>query len=332
VRFAVLGAGAIGAYLGAKLAQGGSDVVLIARGANLDALHARGVRVISAEGEVTVRAAATDQLEAVRDADVVIVALKAYSLPLIAPSLGALLSPGTATIWAQNGIPWWYFQRGGGPLEGLALESVDPGGAIAASIPIDSVIGAVIYIAAELEGPGVVRFVEGRRLTLGRPDGTRGELSTAISDAFQAGGLRAPVVEDLRAEIWLKLLGNATFNPISALTGATLGELGELADLRTLLLETFRELADVAQKLGLALPVSLERRLEAGIAVGGHKTSMLQDLEAGKPLEYECMTTAVIEIARHLDVDVTRIEVLNACVALLDRRTQQQGRAPSPST
>jgi 2-dehydropantoate 2-reductase len=150
---------------------------------------------------VTVRAAAADQLEAVRDADVVIVALITHSLPLIAPSLGALLSPGAATKWAQNGIPWWYFRRGGGPLRGLALESVDPGGAIAASIPIDSVIGAVIYIAAELEGPGVVRFVEGRRLTLGRPDGTRGELSTAISDAFQAGGLsagrRGPARRDL---------------------------------------------------------------------------------------------------------------------------------------
>jgi 2-dehydropantoate 2-reductase len=336
MRVAVLGAGAIGAYLGARLAEGGAEVVLIARGEQLAALRAHGVRIASDEGEAAVRAEATDRLEAVADADVVIVALKAYSLPAIAPRLGALLSQGTATVWAQNGIPWWYFHGHDGPLGGLCLESVDPGGVIAASIPPESAIGCVVYVAAELERPGLVRLVEGRRVSLGEPAGGVSPRCEAISAALQAGGLRAPVVENLRAEVWLKLLGNATFNPISALTGATLAELGELAEVRKLLLECFREIADLAEALGLALPISLERRLEAGIAVGDHKTSMLQDLEAGKPLvqdleagkplEHACMTGALIEIARHVGVGVPRIEALGACVALLDSHARGAGR------
>jgi 2-dehydropantoate 2-reductase len=330
MRVAVLGAGAIGAFLGARLAQGGCNVVLIARGEQLDALRAHGVRVVSDDGDVLVRTTATDELEAVRDADAVIVALKAYSLPAIAPRLGALLAPGTPTVWAQNGIPWWYFQGHGGSLDGLCLESVDPGGVIAASIPPGSAIGAVVYIAAELERPGVVRLVEGRRISLGQPDRSSGDRAAAVSEALAAGGLRAPVAEDLRPEIWLKLLGNATFNPISALTGATLAQLGELADMRALLLETFREIAGIARALGLELPVSLERRLEAGIAVGNHRTSMLQDLEAGKPLEHACMTGALVEIARRLGVDAPRVETLAACVALLDRRAQRNGCRSGP--
>jgi len=321
MRFAVLGAGAIGAYVGARLAEGGADVVLIARGEHLAAMARDGVRVIGDDaGERAVPVTVTAALDAVADADVVIVALKAYSLPAIAPRLGALLRPGAATVWAQNGIPWWYFQHLGPPLGGLALESVDPGGAIAASVPPESVVGAVVYIAADLEGPGVVRFVEGRRLTLGEPDGVRSERAVAISEALAAGGLRAPVSGDLRAEIWLKLLGNATFNPISALTGATLGQLGERDDMRALLLECFGEIAAVARAVGVALPIALERRLEAGVAVGDHKTSMLQDLEAGKPLEHACMTGAVIEIAHVLGVDVPRMEALGACVGMVDAR------------
>jgi 2-dehydropantoate 2-reductase len=326
MRFAVLGAGAIGAFVGARLAEGGADVVLIARGEHLDAMRRDGVRLIADGAERAVMVPATDALEAITDADVVIVALKAYSLPAIASRVGTLLRPGATTVWAQNGIPWWYFHRHGPPLDGYALESVDPGGVIAASVSVESVVGAVVYIAAELERPGVVRFVEGRRMTLGEPDGSRSARAGAISDALQAGGVRAPVAEDLRAEIWLKLLGNATFNPISALTGATLGQLGERADVRALLLECFGEIAAVAEALGVALPISLERRLEAGVAVGDHKTSMLQDLEAGKPLEHQCMTGAVIEIARALGVDVPRIEALGACVALLDARAR---RAPA---
>ena len=321
MRFAVLGAGAIGAFVGARLAEGGADVVLIARGEHLDAMRRDGVRLIADGGERAVAVPATDALEAIADADVVIVALKAYSLPAIAPRLGALLRKDAATVWAQNGIPWWYFQCHGPPLDGHTLESVDPGGVIAASVPAESVVGAVVYIAAELERPGVVRFVEGRRLTLGEPDGSASARAGAISDALQAGGLRAPVTEDLRSEIWLKLLGSATFNPISALTGATLGQLGALPEMLGVLRAIMEECTGVAEALGATLRISVDRRLEAGIEVGDHKTSMLQDLEAGKPLELDCITGAVIEIADRLGIAVPHTRTVHACAKLLDLRT-----------
>jgi 2-dehydropantoate 2-reductase len=318
MRFAVVGAGAIGAYLGARLVEGGSDVVLIARGEHLAAMRRDGLRVRSERGDIAVAVEASDDMAAIAGADVVIVALKAYSIPSIAPALGAVLEPGAATIWAQNGIPWWYFRDHGGPLDGLTLESVDPGGVIAAAIPAGSAIGTVVYCSAEIVEPGVVRHVEGTRFTLGEPDGTLSERCQAISEALRAGGLRAPVVENVRAEIWLKVFGNATFNPVSALTGATLRQFGDLQEMRTLMLEAFGEIAAVARTLGAEPAVSLERRLEGAIEVGDHKTSMLQDLEAGKPLEYECMTGAIIEIARRLEIEVPRVEAIHACVALLD--------------
>ena len=324
MRFAVVGAGAIGAYVGAKLIEGGSDVVLIARGEHLAAMRRNGLKVLSERGDVSVAVEASDDLAAIGGADAVIVALKAYSIPAIAPSLGGVLAPGAATIWAQNGIPWWYFRDHGGPLDGVALESVDPGGVIAAAIPPGSAIGTVVYCSAEIVAPGVIRHVEGTRFTLGEPDGTVSERCEAISEAFRAGGLRAPVVESVRTEIWLKLFGNATFNPVSALTGATLRQFGDLAEMRTLMLEAFAEIATIARALGAEPAVSLERRLEGAIEVGDHKTSMLQDLDAGKPLEYQCMTGAIIEIARRLEIEVPRVEAIHACVALLDHRVREQ--------
>lgn len=327
MKFAVLGAGAIGAYVGAKLVQGGSEVVMIARGEQLAALRTRGVRVIEGDATFSVAVEATDDLQAVERADVVLVTLKAYSLADVVPPLAAAMRPGTATVWAQNGIPWWYFHRHGGPLDGLALDTVDPGGLIASLISPDSAVGSVVYCAAELLEPGVVRHVEGTRFSLGEPDGTRSARCSSISEAFRAGGLRAPVVENLRAEIWLKLLGNATFNPVSALTRSTLGQLGEVPDMQAVLLGAFREIAAVATALGVTIAVSLERRLAAGIAVGDHKTSMLQDLEAGKRLEFACMTGAVVEIAQRLDIEVPRIETLNAAVALLDSLQKHKQRA-----
>lgn len=320
MKFAVVGAGAIGAYVGAKLVQGGSEVLMIARGDQLSALRAGGVRLLEGDTTVAVRVEATDDIDAVAGADAVIVTLKAYSLREVVPRLAAAISPGVGTVWAQNGIPWWYFHRHGGALDGLRLDSVDPEGVIAAAISPDSAIGSVVYCAAEMVEPGLVRHVEGTRFSLGEPNRTLTARCASISEALRAGGLRAPVVEDLRAEIWLKLLGNATFNPISALTGATLGEFGDVPDMRALLLGAFREIAEVAAALDVKLTVSLERRLEAGIAVGDHKTSMLQDLEAGKRLEFACMTGAILEIARRLDIDVPRVETLNACIELLDAR------------
>ena len=315
----MLGAGAIGAYVGAALARGGADVTLIARGAQLAALERDGVHVLSARGDFHAHPAATGELDAVGEADVVFVALKAYSLPAIAPRLGAALRPGAVTIWAQNGLPWWFFQSFPGPLAGETVESVDPGGAIAAAIPRASVLGTVVYCATEVVEPGVIRHVEGTRFTLGEPDGTQSARAGRISEAFAAGGLKAPVDARLREQIWLKLLGNVAFNPITALTGATLGQLGEIDDVRAVIMAIFRECTAIAERLGIEVPVSLERRLEAGIAVGDHKSSMLQDLEAGKPLEHACMTGAMVELARRLEVPVPHTATVDACVRLLDR-------------
>jgi 2-dehydropantoate 2-reductase len=236
--------------------------------------------------------------------------------------LGRLLAPGAAAIWAQNGIPWWYFQSlpptaGAAGLTGL--ESVDPGGVIAASISPDCNIGCVVYCSTEIVEPGVIRHVEGTRFSIGEPDGSDSPRVREISRAFAAGGLRAPVDPRLRDQIWLKLVGNVAFNPITALTGATLGQLGTLPAMHDLLRALFAESAAVAARLGVTFPVSLDRRLEAGIEVGDHKTSMLQDLEAGKRLELDCMTGAIVELAARLGVDVPHTSTVHACVQLLDR-------------
>jgi 2-dehydropantoate 2-reductase len=330
VRFAVLGAGAVGGYVGAALARAGADVTLIARGAHLAAMRQNGVRVLSPRGDFAAHPPATDDLGAVADADVVFVALKAYSLPEIAPRLGELLAPGSAAIWAQNGIPWWYFQSLPGPaLAGPALpgplaglESVDPGGIIAKSIAPEHNVGCVVYCSTEIIEPGVIRHIEGTRFALGEPDGALTPRCAQISDALKAAGLKAPVEPRLRDQIWLKLIGNVAFNPVTALTRATLGELGTTPEMVELLKAVFAECAAVAERLGITFPVSLDRRLEAGIAVGDHKTSMLQDLEAGKQLEIGCMTGAVTELASRLGVVVPRIQAIHACATLLDQLNQ----------
>jgi 2-dehydropantoate 2-reductase len=324
VRFAVLGAGAIGGYVGAALARGGADVTLIARGPHLQAMQEHGVRVLSPRGNFDARPAATGDLAAIGGADVVFVALKAYSLTEVAPRIGPLLAPGAAVIWAQNGIPWWYFQSLNGPLAGTSLQSVDPGGVIAGAIGPEHNIGCVVYCSTEIVAPGVIRHTEGTRFSIGEPDGSMTERCQRISAAFTAGGLKAPVDPRLRDQIWLKLVGNVAFNPITALTGATLGELGTLPEMTDLLRAILAECAEVAGRLGITFPVSLDRRLAAGIAVGNHKTSTLQDLEAGKQLEIDCMTGAVAELAGLLGIEIPHVRTVHACARLLgqlaDRR------------
>ena len=228
MKFAVLGAGAIGAYVGAALARGGADVTLIARGPHLAAMQERGVQVRSPRGDFTAHPEATSDLAALSDADVVFVALKAYSLPEIAGELGKLLAPHAAVVWAQNGIPWWYFQSLPEPPGGPVLQSVDPAGAISGAIRPEHNVGCVVYCSTEIIEPGVIRHIEGTRFAIGEPDGSDSERCQEISAAFKAGGLRAPVESKLRDQIWLKLVGNVAFNPITALTGATLGQLGDL--------------------------------------------------------------------------------------------------------
>jgi len=330
VKFAVLGAGAIGAYLGAALARGGSEVMLIARGAHLKALQEHGVRVLSPRGDFHVHPPATDDIGAVADADNVFLAVKAYNLPEIAPRLGDALAPGTAVIPAQNGIPWWYFQHHPGPFADTVLESVDPGGTIARSIEPERIVGFVIYCSTEIVEPGVIRHVEGTRFAIGELDGTSSERCRRISEALVAGGLKCPVEQRLRDHIWLKLIGNVAFNPVTALTRVTLGELGALPEMAELLQAIFQECAAVGAALGVEFPVSLERRLEAGIAVGDHKTSMLQDLEAGKPLEIDCMSGAVIELADRLGIPVPHTRAVHACTKLLDLVSQRSERWREP--
>jgi 2-dehydropantoate 2-reductase len=317
VKFAVLGAGAIGAYAGAALARGGSDVTLIARGPHLRAMQDSGVQVRSPRGDFAARPAATDDLGVIAEADVVIVALKAYSLTEVAPRIGPLLKPGSSVIWAQNGIPWWYFQGLEGPLAGTTLQSVDPGGVIAGAIGPEHHVGCVVYCSTEIIEPGVIRHTEGTRFSLGEPDGSVSERCRGIAAEFTAAGLKAPVDPRLRDQIWLKLIGNVAFNPISALTGATLGQLGTLPEMMDLLRAIFAECAAVADQLGVTFPVSLDRRLAAGIAVGDHKPSTRQDLEAGKRLEIDCMTGAVAELAGLLGIDVPHIATVHACAKLL---------------
>jgi 2-dehydropantoate 2-reductase len=327
MRFVVVGAGAIGAYVGASLARGGVDVVLVARGAHLEAMQQRGVRVVSPRGDFEVHPVATDELSVVADADVVFLGLKAHSIPGLAPQLGKLLRPDTTLISAQNGIPWWYFQSEGGPLDGLTLESVDPGGIVTNSIPHEAIVGCVVFASTEIAEPGVIRHVEGTRFSLGEPSRETSPRCERISAAFKAGGLKAPIDRNLRDEIWLKLLGNATFNPISVLTGSTLGELGESPAMLELLTAAFEEIASVARRLGIEFRVPLERRLEAGIEVGDHKTSMLQDYEAGKRLEHACLTGAIIELAGQLDVPVPHVQTLHACIDHVDRLLAESASA-----
>jgi 2-dehydropantoate 2-reductase len=321
VKVAVLGAGAIGSYVGAALARGGAEVALIARGPHLAALREHGVTVHSPRGDFHADVQATEDPSEVGPVDVVFLGLKAYSYASAGPLLAPLLHDRTAVVAGQNGVPWWYFHRHGGPYDGRRIEAVDPGGATTAAIDPARAIGCVVYCSTELEAPGVVLHGEGTRFTLGEPDGSLSDRCAEISAAFRAGGLKAPVDARLRDQIWLKLLGNVAFNPITALTGATLGQLADLEEMRDLLRAIFAECAEIATTLGVELPVSLERRLEAGFEVGDHKTSMLQDLEAGKPLELDCMTGAVVELARRLEIAVPHTETVHACTRLLDHLT-----------
>jgi 2-dehydropantoate 2-reductase len=317
MKLAILGAGAIGGFLGARLAQAGADVVLIARGPHLQAMRERGIRLIEPDADTIVRVEATDDLGAVRGADAVFVTLKAHSLPAIAGSLAANLGEGTAVVSAQNGIPWWYFQRHGGEMEDLHLETVDPGGVVARAIDPRRVIGSVVYPAASLDGPGVIRHVEGERLSLGELDGARTDRCAALSRLLASAGIKAPVQARIRQELWVKLIGNAVFNPLSALTRATLSEMAESPVVAPIVRAAMEEAEAVAARLGIEIPVSIEQRIRGAARVGGHKTSMLQDLEAGRPMEIDAVVGSVVELADTLGVAVPHLRTLYCCVRLM---------------
>jgi 2-dehydropantoate 2-reductase len=317
-RYAVVGAGAIGAYVGASIARGGGDVTLIARGAHLTAMRERGVEVRSERGDFTVRCAATDDARGEGPFDCVIVALKANQIAPLLPMIAPLCGEHTRIVAMQNGIPWWYFQGHGGAHDGLTLESVDPGGTLAAAFDSDRVVGCVIYSSTELEAPGVIRHIEGTRYALGRPDGTVDAPLQQISAAFVAGGLKAPVEADLRAQIWVKLLGNAALNPISALTRTTLATMLRDPSIASLVRRIMEECATIAQTLGVAMPVSIDQRFDGALRVGEHKTSMLQDVERGRTLELDCITGAVVELGKIVGVPTPATSHVHALTRLLD--------------
>ena len=317
----MLGAGAIGGFLGARLARAGADVVLIARGPHLRAMRESGLRVTAAEGDWTIPVEATDDFAAMRDADAVFVTLKAHTLPPIAAKLAASLGAGTAVVSAQNGIPWWYFQRHGGELDGIHLETVDPGGEIARAIDPARVIGCVVYPAASLVSPGVVRHVEGERFSIGELDGQESTRSLELSRALVSAGLKAPIVRRIRAEVWLKLMGNAVFNPLSALTRASLGEMAGSPLVASVVRAAMEEVDAVARGVGIETSVSIDQRIKGAARVGDHKTSMLQDLEAGRPMEIDALTGSVVELGERLGSPVPHLRTLYASVKLLEKNS-----------
>jgi 2-dehydropantoate 2-reductase len=328
VRIAIVGAGAIGGYVGAKLAQAGADVTLVARGNHLAAMRAHGLRVVEAEGgaELVVHPACTDDLAAaVRAADVVLLTVKANGLPAMAPFLAAALPPDAAVVTAQNGIPWWYFERYDGPLAGTRLGTVDPDGLLARSIPATQVIGSVVWPATRLVAPGVIEHVEGIRFTLGELDGAKSPRCQAIAAAFVAAGLRCPISSRIRSDIWLKLLGNVAFNPLSALTRATLVEIATQPETQAVARAMMEEAESVARALGVELAIGVEQRLAGAAKVGEHKTSMLQDLESGRPLELESLVGAVVELGDRLGLELPHLRTVYGCARLLERSLSRAG-------
>jgi 2-dehydropantoate 2-reductase len=311
VTIAVVGAGAIGGFLGAHLSRSGEDVILIARGPHLAAMKSRGVTVRRGDEEFTAHPDVTDDIAAIRRAETVFLTLKAHSISAVAPSIGASLAEGASIVGAQNGIPWWYF-------EVRHLESVDPGGVIARSIPYERVVGCIAYPATQLIEPGVIEHIEGNRFTLGEPDGSKSERVLAIASKLVKAGLKAPVQTRIRNEIWLKVLGNATLNPLSALTGATLVDIVTSPTSHELVRTLMEEVAAVARAMGADLATSIEKRMEGAAAVGPHKTSMLQDLEAGRPLEIDALLGAVVELADGAGIAVPSLRVVYRLTKLLD--------------
>jgi 2-dehydropantoate 2-reductase len=319
VRIAVVGAGSIGGYLGGFLAAAGDDVTFIARGANLEAIRSHGMKVVTEEGrEVIAKTVRVfSKMSEAGPHDTVLLTVKAHQVSALAGDLHHLCDANTSIVTMQNGIPWWYFQRHGGPYDGTPVLAADPDGSIARAVDPARIIGTVVYPAAVLEAPGVVRVVEGKRFALGELDGSTTPRVQAIAARFVAAGFKAPISDNLRAEIWLKLLGNLAFNPISALTHATLQDLCRYPLTRELCVQMMTEAETIATKLGIAMRVGIERRIAGAEKVGAHKTSMLQDIEHGRPLEIEALVGAVIELGRLTGTPTPHIDAVYACTRLL---------------
>ena len=316
MKICIFGAGAIGGYMGAKLSQAGADVSLVARGPHLAAMRENGLRLIEADAETTVPVAASDKAADLGPQDYVIVTLKAHSVPGVVPHMQPLIGENTTIVSGVNGVPWWYFHKIGGPLDGTRLASVDPGNAQWDGFGPDRVLGCVVYPAAEVIEPGVVKHIEGNRFSLGEPDGSKSDRALTLSKALSAAGLKAPVRPKLRDEIWVKLWGNLSFNPISALTHATLDVLCTDPGTREVARNMMLEAQTIAEKLGVKFPIDVDRRIQGGADVGAHRTSMLQDLDQGRPMEIDALVGSVKELGIVTDTPTPTIDAVLALIAL----------------
>jgi 2-dehydropantoate 2-reductase len=326
MKIAIIGVGAIGGYVGTRLALAGEDVTFFARGANLEALRTRGLRLVNADGteECVPRVQATDNYAQAGVQDIVVLAMKAHQVEAVTGDVPKLFGPGTIVIPMQNGIPYWYFYGHGGAFAGRRVNSVDPSGEIYDKIACDRVIGCVVYPAAELVSPGVIRHVEGNRIPLGEPDGTTSKRVTQVARCFVNGGMQAPILSDIRSEIWLKLWGNLSFNPISALSRATLAGICQYPPSRAIAAAMMSEAQSVAIQLGVKFRVSLEKRIAGAEKVGHHKTSMLQDVEAARTLEVDALLGSVVELARHTNTPTPHIDTVYALTKLLAKTLEDR--------
>ena len=321
MKIAIIGAGAIGGYVGVKLALAGEDVTCMVRGANLEAIRRSGLKLIMNDGSehVAANVKASDDYAAVGPQDLVILAVKAHQVAAVASDVPKLFGPDTVVVTMQNGIPYWYFHCHGGALAGSVVRSVDPDGVIGRNIPAERIIGCVVYPAAELIAPGVIRHIEGERFPLGDLDGSSSARVTRVAECFSHAGFKSPVLDNIRAEIWLKAWGNLTFNPISALTRATLVDICQFPLTRALAEAMMTEAQAVAGKLGITFRVPLEKRIAGAEKVGKYKTSMLQDIEAERPPEIEALVGSVVELGRLTHTQTPNIDAVYALAELLAR-------------
>ena len=333
MRICVVGAGAIGGLMGAKLALAGEDVTLIDVGAHLEAIKKNGLKLVMHDGaELVARdVKATDDMSEAGPQDVVIIAVKAYQIATLARDMRALFGPETAVVTIQNGIPWWYFQKHGGEYDGRRIEAVDPTGEIEANIEAERIVGCVVYPAGAVTAPGVVRHVEGNRFPVGELDGSQSERVERFSQALTNAGFKSYVLDNIRSEIWLKVWGNLSFNPISALAHATLVDICQFPETRELAANMMAEAQAIAEKLGITFRHTIERRIAGAEGVGKHKTSMLQDVEAGNALEVEALVGAVVEIGRLTQTPTPCIDAVYACVKLLNKTMGDEHAAFPPA-
>ncbi len=320
MKICIFGAGAIGGYMAAKLVQAGADVSIVARGPHLAAMQEKGLTLIE-EGRdpITLPVRASASAADLGPQDYVILTLKAHSVPPVVGAMQPLFGPDTTLVHGVNGVPWWYFHKHGGPLDGTRLHSVDPGDVQWNGFGPDRVLGCVVYPAAEVSEPGTIHHIEGNRFSLGEPDGSKSDRAIALSQALQAAGLKAPVRPRLRDEIWIKLWGNLSFNPISALTHATLDVLCTDPGTRDVARRMMIEAQEIAEKLGITFPIDVERRIDGGAAVGAHRTSMLQDLAAGRPMEIDALIGSVQELGRLTNTPTPTVDTVLALITLRGR-------------